>query len=343
VDTIQVNRSLLDGPGLLLAAAVHLLPEERRDWGEAMTAELPQFQDSSSRWWFALGCARAAIFPPRNSGMSVAIVAVLSVVATLAIGLAMYRVLPALQVFAVTLVALAGGLATITVARSRNLNLTTLGHAATSALLVGVVGCIAIYAYIAVKYPSAVHDPSQVFSSTFAILLTIYLWLALTPPRALTTSRRASRLGVRAALAYGLVLAVGVLAIEANYEADDGDAVLISLLMAGPIIIALVCSTVVTKIERSFRAGVEAALWAGLIIALLFFVYAVLTPLLGLQIEATVADNFPPGVSPNFDAWFPGWLGGELGGGITSLALVPGWLLFFGLIGGAIGRTADRA
>lgn len=62
------SRSALDRPGLLLAAAVRRMPEERRDWGAAMMAELGRLQGSSSRWWFALGCARAALFPPRAGG-----------------------------------------------------------------------------------------------------------------------------------------------------------------------------------------------------------------------------------------------------------------------------------
>ena len=37
--------STLDGPGWLLAAAAAMLPDDRRDWGAAMTAELAQVQD----------------------------------------------------------------------------------------------------------------------------------------------------------------------------------------------------------------------------------------------------------------------------------------------------------
>lgn len=54
----------MDGPRRLLAAAVRLMPESRRDWGEAMLAEIGQCGDRSARWRFALGCARVALFPP---------------------------------------------------------------------------------------------------------------------------------------------------------------------------------------------------------------------------------------------------------------------------------------
>jgi hypothetical protein len=189
------QRSSTDGPGLLLAIAVRLLPGERHDWGEAMKAELSQLENPASRWWFALGCAQAALFPPRSSWRPVAMVGILGTAAAVAGGLTMGRVLPAMQVFTITFAGLVGALATLTVARSHRPSLAAPGIAATSALLVGVAGCIAIYAYIAVKYPPAVHDPSHIFSVVFAVLLTGYLWLALTPPRALTTCRFASRLG----------------------------------------------------------------------------------------------------------------------------------------------------
>lgn len=61
---IKANGSTRDRPGRLLAAAARQMPEERRDWGAAMLAELNQIQGLSERWWFALGCIRVALFPP---------------------------------------------------------------------------------------------------------------------------------------------------------------------------------------------------------------------------------------------------------------------------------------
>lgn len=59
----------MDVPRLLLAAAVRRMPSERREWGEAMLAELAQLQHPYARWRFALGCARVALFPPRQGGL----------------------------------------------------------------------------------------------------------------------------------------------------------------------------------------------------------------------------------------------------------------------------------
>jgi hypothetical protein len=69
---ITSNRAALpalDTPGLALASAVRQLPEERRDWGAAMLAELGEIRRRRSRWWFALNCARVALFPPRGAGL----------------------------------------------------------------------------------------------------------------------------------------------------------------------------------------------------------------------------------------------------------------------------------
>lgn len=66
---VRDNRAWLDAPELLLAAVVRGLPEERREWGWAMLAELGQLRGVAVRWWFALSCARAALLPPRHSGL----------------------------------------------------------------------------------------------------------------------------------------------------------------------------------------------------------------------------------------------------------------------------------
>jgi hypothetical protein len=40
---------------LLMAAALHWMPEARREWGAAMLAGLAQLQHPFTRWQFALG------------------------------------------------------------------------------------------------------------------------------------------------------------------------------------------------------------------------------------------------------------------------------------------------
>jgi hypothetical protein len=55
-----------DGPERLLSTAIRHMPPERSEWGEAMMSELVHLhaRGEGFRWCFALGCARAALFPP---------------------------------------------------------------------------------------------------------------------------------------------------------------------------------------------------------------------------------------------------------------------------------------
>ncbi len=56
-----------DGPSQLLSAAARHMPADRSEWGDAMMAELIYLHGASFRWWFALGCARVALFPPATT------------------------------------------------------------------------------------------------------------------------------------------------------------------------------------------------------------------------------------------------------------------------------------
>lgn len=58
----------MDWPALILDTAVRRMPAERREWGAAMLAELSHIRHSPSRWQFAAGCARVALFPPGPRG-----------------------------------------------------------------------------------------------------------------------------------------------------------------------------------------------------------------------------------------------------------------------------------
>ncbi len=60
--------SAADLPKLLLMIVVGRMRAERADWGKAMLAELAQLRQPFARWQFALGCARVALFPPRQGG-----------------------------------------------------------------------------------------------------------------------------------------------------------------------------------------------------------------------------------------------------------------------------------
>ena len=145
--------SATDGPGWLLAAAATTLPADRRQWGAAMAAELAQVQGRSARWRFATGCARAAVFPPSDRRAAAGVTGALAVVATTAAALATGAALPAGRVFAMTLVGLLGGLATLTVARSRRVGRAGPGLGVAGLALAGVAGCVAFTTWYLAEYP----------------------------------------------------------------------------------------------------------------------------------------------------------------------------------------------
>ncbi len=63
---IVVVRPEADAPEWLLSVASLALPKEREEWGRAMSAELAEVRGQTTRWWFALGAARTALFPPQG-------------------------------------------------------------------------------------------------------------------------------------------------------------------------------------------------------------------------------------------------------------------------------------
>src|SRR5206468_1801624 len=69
----------------LLDAAVRALPARRREWGEAMRAELPAIGAGRARWRFAAGCLRVVAVQPellRGIGYPLLGVGVLAAAAT---------------------------------------------------------------------------------------------------------------------------------------------------------------------------------------------------------------------------------------------------------------------
>jgi hypothetical protein len=195
--------STMDPPARLLATAVASLPADRADWGAAMTAELAQVRDRGARWWFAAGCARTAMFPPRGNRLPVLAAAALATAATIAAGLVVGRAVPGMAVFAASLVALAGGMAAMAVARSRRLHPPASGPAVAAAGVAGVAACIAASGYMLRADLSAAQALGPTHAIMLAVVLAGCLWLALAPPRGLASSRLARRIGLVAALALG--------------------------------------------------------------------------------------------------------------------------------------------
>lgn len=173
------TRSTMDTPARLLAAAVATLPEDRREWGAAMTAELAQVPDRPARWSFAVGCTWAAVFPPRANRSLVMAVGALATAAVIIAGLAVGGALPAMRLFAVAFVGLVGALVLLAVARSRRVRPAAPVTAAVG--LLGVAACIAVTGYFLVEYPiGALHlPPTAAVGRSFRAGVQAAVWTAL--------------------------------------------------------------------------------------------------------------------------------------------------------------------
>jgi hypothetical protein len=329
----------LDGPALLLAAAAATLPPDRGDWGAAMTAELAQVQDRASRWRFALGGARAAVLPPHRNRTAVLVTGALAVAAIAAAALATGAALPAGRVFALTFVALVGGLATLAVARSGRVGRGGPGPAIAVLALAGVAGCVGFTTYYLAEYPSTYqgYPPttsatlSTVTAVTFAVVLAGCLWLALTPPRWLVGDRHGRRIGVGMAVALG---AGFVLTSRLGLRGVAGfDAGMMSYLLFAPLVVVLVGSAVAGATGRSLRAGLGACAWAVTLGALLIIVaWLAEAPRWYRQVGGLLLDA-DGGIG----------MGTNLGDAIwwTLIVLVL-WGLPFGVIGAAAGSAPAR-
>lgn len=317
--------STMDGPARLLAAAVATLPDDRDDWGAAMAAELAQVRGRSPRWWFAAGCAQAAIFPPRSSRAP--LVAALAAVAVVTSGMAVDYALPAMRVFTVTFVALVGALATLAVARSRRVRQAAPGPTITTAGVAGVAACIAVTAYFLVEHPTAAEHLSPTDAVMFAVLLAGCLWLAVTPPRGLTTSRLARGLGVGAALMLGLGFFVSSRLTINTYGGPLGWVIL------APVVIFFAASALAAAVGRSFRAGVQAAVWTALVGTLLVFAISIPEAMHRYSIDGRTLGDGEKGYH----------IGVNLPDAIWGLVVIPFLGLPFGVIGAAIGRRSRGA
>jgi hypothetical protein len=315
-----------DGPARLLAAAVASLPEDRRDWGAAMAAELAHVRGRSPRWWFAFGCARAALFPPRSRRAPVLAVLLLAAAATGTAGLATGHALPAMRIFAATFVALVGSMAILAVARSRPLGQFSAHPITTTAGLAGVAAAIAVTSYFLVEHPEAAPHFPPLDAVVLASVLAGCWWLALTPPRALTTDRMARALGIAAALALG----AGFL-VSSRLTVHTSGGPLVWVLFA-PVVIFFATSAAAALRGRSFRAGIEAAVWAAPMTTLLIFAIAIPEAMRRYGIDGRTLADGEQGHA----------IGVNLPGAIWGLVVIPLLGLPFGVIGAAVGSRAIR-
>ncbi|MFC5213384.1 hypothetical protein [Streptomyces coerulescens] len=312
-----------DGPERLLGRAVGALPQSHRDWGAAMVAELAEVRGPMARARFAVGCARAALFPP-SSGRGPLLAGAVTVAAAPTAGLAVGQALPALRVFTVMFLVLLGALAAFALSRPRALRPPASGPVVTVFGLAGVVTAIALAAYVLVQDPPAERALGSSHALVLAVFLAGCLWLVLAPPRALTTGRLARGAGLATAVLLGVCFV---------WSARTGD-VLATYVFLPPVVLSFLGSAVAAAVRRSFRTGVQTTVWTTVTGTLLVFACWLVEGLHRFRVEGALLldgeTRYPVGTNVT-DAVF--WV----------LVFVPVWgLLPFGVMGAAFGSRLPR-
>ena len=327
-----VRTSTMDPAGRLLAVAVAALPESRREWARAMTAELADVRGRSARWRFALSCARAALWLPPAGGWPVlALVAGTVVASVVAVGPAVGTAVPGLKVFAVTFTGFVGAMVVLAVARSRRPRLPV--PVPTALVAGGVAASIAATVIFLRREPTAAQHLPPAAAVYLAAVLAGCLWVAVAPPRWLGASRLGPHLAAAAAVVFGAWLLLS--------NRTDGTEpplplvlLLAAVLVCAPIAAVFVPAFVAGRSGRSLRSGMQAAVWT--VAAIMPLSYALWLPeaLRRHAIDGRTLDGelvAPVGVN----------LADAL---IFCLGIFPVFGLLLGAIGAALGarRAMDR-
>jgi hypothetical protein len=268
--------SAMDLPGRLLAVAVAALPERRREWGRAMLAELAEVQGRSARWRFALSSVGAMLWLPPAGGWPVlALVAGVVVASVAAAGPAVGAAVPGLRVFAVSFTGLVGAMVVLAVARSRRPRLRLPVPAPTVLVTGGVAASIAVTVIFLRREPAAAQYLPPAAAVYLAAVLAGCLWVAVAAPRWLGTSRLAPHLGAAAAVVFA---AWFWLAIHTDGTEPPLPLVLLLalVLVSAPVAVFFVPAFAAGRAGRSFRSGLQAAVWT--VTAMIPLTYALWLP-----------------------------------------------------------------
>ena len=335
-----------DAPARIVAVAAGLLPEDRRDWGRAMAAELAQIHGRGRRWRFAVGAVRVALLPPPRRRNRVLAVAFAGLAAAAGATVAAASEVPGLSVFAAVLGLLLCGYATAVTSRSPRPRPTVPRVIVGVTAMAGAAAAVAVVTRIAAAHPAATTDDSHVFSILFALTLVGYLALGLTPPRLGDHPDTVLWWALAATLASAAGWAAAVLATPA------ATAGVIGYLSPAGVAAALAASAGASAVTRSRAAGARAGLLAVVLGAPVHFAVA-LTAILHVRHYTLTTPYdlaaYPHSGYPDVASYL---LSDALGGNIIGLVLYPIPLLALALLGAmagtglrrlATGRTAPPA
>ncbi|HEX7270210.1 MAG TPA: hypothetical protein VF256_22680 [Streptosporangiaceae bacterium] len=325
-----------DAPARIVTVAAGLLPEHRRDWGRAMAAELAQIHGHGRRWRFAVGAVRVALFPPPRLRNRVLAVALAGLAAAAGATVAAASEVPGLSVFAAVLGLLLCGYATAVTSRSPRPRPTMPRVIVGVTAMAGAAAAVAVVAQIAAAHPAATTDDTHVFSILFALILSGYLALGLTPPRLGGHPDTVLWWALAATLASAAGWAAAVLATPA---ATVG---VIGYLSPAGVAAALAASAGASAVTRSRAAGARAGLLAVVLGAPVHFAVT-LTAILHVRHYTLTTPYdlaaYPHSGYPDVASYL---LSDALGGNIIGLVLYPIPLLALALLGAAAGTGLRR-
>ena len=249
----------MDPPQQLLAAAVAVLPERRREWGRAMMAELAAVRGRSARWRFALSSVRATLWlPPASRRPVLVLVAGAGVAATATAGPTVGVALPSLRVFAVTFTGLVAAMAVLAVARPRRRRLWV--PAPTALVTGGVVAAVAMTVIVLRREPTETEYLPPAAAICLAAVLAGCLCVAAAAPWRLDGDRFAPRLGAAAGVVFTAWFLVA-LRTDGTQPPLPLVVLLALLLPLAPIAIIFFPAFMAGRRSGSFRSGLQAAVW----------------------------------------------------------------------------------
>jgi hypothetical protein len=190
-----------------------------------------------------------------------------------AAGPAVGAAVPGLTVFAVTFAGLVGAMVVLTVARSRRLRLPV--PAPTVLVAGGVAASITVTVIFLRREPAAARYLPPAAAVYLAAVLAGCLWVALASPRWLGTSRLAPHLGGAGAVVFA---AWFWLAIRTDGTEPPLPLVLLlaAVLVSAPVAVFFVPAFAAGRAGRSFRSGLQAAIWT--VTAIIPLTFAVWLP-----------------------------------------------------------------
>ena len=321
----------------LLAAATARMPASRRDWGQAMLAELDHIQNRGARWRFALGAARVALALPR-AGRSPRLVLLLAGGACCAAA-AFYALAPAAGLFAVMLPVLLAVCGWAGLTGSRPEGPARGASRVTAAVMAcGVTACVTLAVWAARRYPQPADGPDHRYAllcPLLAVVLAGYVGLALWVSRRLYDGRRAARCGLAAAMFMAAAWTAGFLLHEQLGLPTSGWAWLPAL--AAP----LAAGALATRQGGHPGDGVIAGLWAGLFGGLAQFIVAMTTTYSSISWYAHDRQNIADALLHRQPSavWI---VGDNLAGSIFMLIFIPVLSVILAIAGTDLGQKPGR-